>query len=116
LSMSIGVFFCNQIPRLDLIEVNWLIQNPIRDQELEEELGEEVWMVEYNADHPDMQYHNRYYTCIRYGFLEATFEDEALLDDRCAIFPELATNSLTPSINPVPITASVPLPAPAHVI
>ena len=90
--MGIEVFYCHQVPIFDLAEVDWLIQNPVRDRELEEELGEEVWMVEYDANHPDMKYHNRYYTCVKYGFLGVTFEDEAILDDRCAIFPNLALN------------------------
>ena len=95
LSMGIEIFFCNQIPMFDLAEIDWLIQTPVRDRELEEELGEEVWRVEYDAEHPDMQYHNRYETCLRFGFLGAIFEDETRLDDRCAIFPGSCTSSLT---------------------
>lgn len=85
--MGIEVFYCNQIPMFDLAEIDWLIPIPVRDWELEEELGEQVWRVEYNAEHPDMQYYNRHDTCTRYGFLGVIFEDEALLDDQSAIFP-----------------------------
>jgi hypothetical protein len=85
--MAIGIFYCSQFPIYDVVEIDWLIQNPVRDLELEEELGEEVWRVEYDAEHPDMQYHNRSETCARCGFLEATFEDEAVQYAQCAVFP-----------------------------
>jgi hypothetical protein len=77
----------------DLAEIDWLIQNPVREWELEEELGEPVWRVEYDAKHSNMQICNRYETCMVWGFLGATFEDEARLDDRCAIFPDEASVS-----------------------
>lgn len=86
-TMSIGIFYCNQIPMYDLAEIDWLIQNPIREKELENELGEDVWKVEYDSSHPNMQIYNRDETCLVWGFLGAVFEDEARLDDRCAIFP-----------------------------
>jgi hypothetical protein len=94
--MGIEIFYCNQIPMFDLAELDWLIQTPERDWELEEELGQEVWRVEYDAEHPDMQYYNRDETCLRVGFVGVIFEDEATLDDRCAIFPSYCT-SLLPS-------------------
>jgi hypothetical protein len=83
--MGIGIFYCNQIPIYDLAEIDWLIVNPVRDWELEEAVGEPVWMVEYNAEHPDMQKSHRYHTCQKLGFLGAVFEDETELDDPCAM-------------------------------
>ena len=85
--MGIEVFYCQQIPIFDLAEIDWLIQTPIRDWELEAELGEQVWRVDYDAEHPDMRHHKRYETCARWGFVGAIFEDDVRLDDRCAIFP-----------------------------
>lgn len=85
--MTIGIFYCNHFPIYDIVEIDWLIRNPVHDRELEEELGEAVWKVEYDADHPEMQYYNRYETCTKWEFFGITFEDEARLDDRCAIFP-----------------------------
>ncbi len=93
--MGIEIFYCHQIPIFDLAEISWLIQTPARDWELEEELGQSVWRVEFDAEHPDMQYHNRDETCLRLGFVGAIFEDEAILDDRCAIFPGYCTSLLT---------------------
>lgn len=96
--MPIGIFYCSEIPIYDLAEIDWLIQNPLHDTELEEDLEEDVWMVEYDTDHPDMQYYNRDETCAKWGFIGTAFDDEARLDDRCAIFPGLlisiATNQL----------------------
>jgi hypothetical protein len=50
--MPIGIFYCSEIPIYDLAEIDWLIQNPIHDTELEEDLEEDVWMVEYDTAHP----------------------------------------------------------------
>ena len=109
--MPIGIFYCSQIPIYDLAEIDWLIQNPVPDRELEEDLEEEVWMVEYDADHPDMQFYNRDETCIKWGFIGTTFEDEARLDDRCAIFPgqqiSLPANQLPQPANWHSTTASL---------
>jgi hypothetical protein len=109
--MPIGIFYCSQIPIYDLAEIDWLIQNPVPDRELEEDLEEEVWMVEYDADHPDMQFYNRDETCIKWGFIGTTFEDEARLDDRCAIFPgqqfSLPANQLPQPANLHSTTASL---------
>lgn len=97
--MSIGAFYCNQIPMYDLAEIDWLIQNPVRERELEEELGEQVWRVEFDTEHPTMQLFNRHETCMVWGFIGAIFEDEARLDNRCTIHTYQRT---IPAVNPLP--------------
>jgi hypothetical protein len=76
--MVIGVFYCYQIPIVDLNSIGWLIAIPVRDWELEEALGQPVWMVRYNADHPDMQTYNRLKTCRRFQFSSVVFEDDVV--------------------------------------
>lgn len=85
--MGIEIFYCTQIPVFDLAEIEWLIQIPSRDTELEKELGQQVWIVEYDASHPDMQLHNRHETCLSLGFSGTVFEDEVIIDDQPQILP-----------------------------
>lgn len=49
---------------------------------LEEALGQPVWMVRYNADHPDMQKFNRLQTCRKCQFLDVVMELHNLSDNR----------------------------------
>lgn len=95
--MAIGIFYCSQFPMYDVLEIDWLIQNPVRDWELEEEVGEPIWKVEYDADHLEMQYYNRHDTCKRWEFCGVAFEDEAILEDQCALFPYKQIDDYLPS-------------------
>lgn len=76
--MVIGVFYCYQIPIADLKSIDWLIAIPVRDWELEEALGQPIWMVRYKADHPDMQNFNRLQTCRKCRFSDVVFEDDVV--------------------------------------
>ena len=76
--MVIGVFYCYQIPIAEFNLIDWLIAIPVRDWELEEALGQPVWMVRYNADHPDMQKFNRLQPCRKCQFLDVVFEDDVV--------------------------------------
>ncbi len=83
--MSKGVFYCYNIPLSNLAAIDWLVEKPIRDWELEAEVGEPVWRVQYNPDHPSMQPFNRLNTCIAYQFFDVVFDDdiEAEFEDEC---------------------------------
>ncbi len=87
LTMGIEIFYCTQIPVFDLAEIEWLIQIPSRDKELEKELGQQVWIVEYDAGHPDMQFHNRHETCLSLGFSGTVFEDEVIIGNQSQALP-----------------------------
>jgi hypothetical protein len=76
--MVFGVFYCYQIPITDFNSIDWLIAIPVRDWELQEALGQPVWMVRYNADHPDMQKYNRLQTCRKFQFSSVVFEDDVI--------------------------------------
>jgi hypothetical protein len=76
--MVIGVFYCYQMPISEFNLIDWLIAIPVRDWELEEALGQPVWMVRYNADHPDMQKFNRLQTCRKFQFSSIVFEDDVV--------------------------------------
>lgn len=79
--MTRGTFYCCQIPSIaDLKKIDWLIEYPARDWEFEVILGQEVWMVQYDVDHPSMQNWNRFTTCYAWGFSEVVFEDDVLED------------------------------------
>jgi len=78
--MTQGVFYCYHIPLSNLAEIDWLVENPIRDWELEAEVGEQVWRVHYNPDHPSMQTINRLDTCTACQFFGVVFDDD-LEDD-----------------------------------
>lgn len=62
------------------MKIDWLIEYPVRDWEFEVVLGQEVWMVQYDADHPSMQNWNRLDTCYACGFSEVVFEDDVFED------------------------------------
>jgi hypothetical protein len=74
--MTKGVFYCYQIPRCNLARLDWIVENPIRDWELEVEVGQPVWRVEYNPNHPSMQKFNRLTTCTACQFLGVVFDDD----------------------------------------
>ncbi len=74
--MNTGIFYCYKIPEFELALIDWLVENPIRDWELEAEVGQQVWRVRYKADHPRMQTFNRLDTCREYKFFDVVFDDE----------------------------------------
>lgn len=74
--MTRGVFYCYQIPKANFAEIEWIIEKPIRDRELEAEVGQPVWMVKYDADHPSMQKINRFDTCKECQFRGIVFDDD----------------------------------------
>ncbi|HEY9727942.1 MAG TPA: hypothetical protein V6D50_15950 [Chroococcales cyanobacterium] len=74
--MTRGVFYCYQIPRANLAEIEWIVEKPIRDRELEAEVGQPVWMVKYDTAHPSMQKMNRFDTCKKWLFGGIVFDDD----------------------------------------
>ena len=63
------------------MKIDWLVEYPSRDLEFERALGQEIWMVKYDADHPSMQKLNRLDTCYNCGFLDVVFEDDVFEED-----------------------------------
>lgn len=79
--MTRGVFYCYQVPRANLAEIEWLVEKPIRDWELEADVGKPVWMVKYDANHPTMQKVNRLDTCKECQFGGIVFDDDDDIED-----------------------------------
>ncbi len=71
-----GTFYCYHLPTVGLDSIDWLIETPTRDWELEADVGQPVWIVQYNSQHPKMQKNNRFNTCQACGFSDIVFEDE----------------------------------------
>ena len=75
--MTRGVFYCYEVPTANLAEIEWLVEKPIRDWELEADVGKPVWMVKYDANHPSMQKINRLDTCKECRFGGIVFDDDS---------------------------------------
>lgn len=74
--MTQGVFYCYQVPLSNLLKLDWIVGNPIRDWELEAEVNQPVWRVYYNPEHPKMQKFNRLDTCTACQFFGVVFDDD----------------------------------------
>ncbi len=74
--MNTGIFYCYKIPEFERALIDWLVENPIRDWELEVEVNQPVWRVQYNPDHPNMQKFNRLDTCTSCQFFGVVFDDD----------------------------------------
>ncbi|HEY9603538.1 MAG TPA: hypothetical protein V6C85_18120 [Allocoleopsis sp.] len=83
--MTRGVFYCYEVPIANLAKIEWLVEKPIRDWELEADVGRPVWMVKYDANHPSMQKINRLDTCKVCQFGGVVFDDdiEDNAEDEC---------------------------------